>query len=511
MPLVYGTQNGMNFAYYVVSERKTVYHQTCVKEGFPLKKITIINISKALQQNNLMLCGFITLSIMLVHAIGAEARGFGLVKDIRTGNYSSNIDYMRTGNTIFFWAEDAYGSASREMWTSNGSTDGTRKISTFNRDVYLDLGKSTDIAVGQNYFFTLRNQDNDQYELWKSDSIGVQKLKDIPDYLDNRYYPAGSGDLFFFVPWSDPVYGRELWVSDGTTSGTMRITDINPGTGDSSPHDLTDVNGVLYFLVGNNIWKSDGTGSGTSQVFNFDGTETASTDIVAVVNDTLYIRRSLSISPYNVELWRHEATLAQTSKVIAFTNLPTALSCYAGVGNTLYFVNNTAESPDNKYGLWKTDGTESGTSLLKEWLGVYSTSSLLTNADNLLFFRGGDDSNRELWMSDGTSAGTVQVKDINNNEYSSDIYCPTALGKSLFFIQKQTDYVSSLWMSDGSEAGIVQTDFTANFLKCPVVLNNKLYFYGNDSTNSDYGAELYRFNPSHSMPIVPVVMLLLGQ
>lgn len=102
------------------------------------------------------------------------------------------------------------------------------------------------------------------------------------------------------------------------------------------------------------------------------------------------------------------------------------------------------------------------------------------------------------------------MKDVDDNdEYSSYLGCPTALGNLLFFYHKATDYVTELWMSDGTEAGTIETDFTANFLECSVVMHDKLYFYGNDGTNNEYGGELYRCNPSYSAPLVPTVMYLL--
>jgi ELWxxDGT repeat protein len=41
--------------------------------------------------------------------------------------------------------------------------------------------------------------------------------------------------------------GMELWKIDGTTGGTQRVADLNPGRGDSNPYFLGASNGVLYF------------------------------------------------------------------------------------------------------------------------------------------------------------------------------------------------------------------------------------------------------------------------
>jgi len=59
----------------------------------------------------------------------------------------------------------------------------------------------------------------------------------------------------------------ELWKSNGTEGGTVRVRDINDASG-SSPSGLTDVNGILYFsaddgIVGAELMKSNGTSDGT--------------------------------------------------------------------------------------------------------------------------------------------------------------------------------------------------------------------------------------------------------
>ena len=48
-------------------------------------------------------------------------------------------------------------------------------------------------------------------------------------------------------------HGAELWRSNGTAAGTVLVKDIRPGSGGSSPSNLTNVNGVLYFVAYNGV------------------------------------------------------------------------------------------------------------------------------------------------------------------------------------------------------------------------------------------------------------------
>ena len=71
---------------------------------------------------------------------------------------------------------------------------------------------------------------------------------------------AGDDELHF-------VALNALWRSDGTPEGTVLVFDILAGPGGSSPHQLTNVNGSLYFIAASTnglelqIWRRDPQGA----------------------------------------------------------------------------------------------------------------------------------------------------------------------------------------------------------------------------------------------------------
>src|SRR5262245_51066265 len=84
---------------------------------------------------------------------------------------------------------------------------------------------------------------------------------------------AVGATLFFRA--NDGATGHELWKSDGTSSGTQLVRNINEEIGggllDSNPRDLVNLNGTLLFAAnsgsaGYELWRSDGTSSGTQLV-----------------------------------------------------------------------------------------------------------------------------------------------------------------------------------------------------------------------------------------------------
>ena len=74
--------------------------------------------------------------------------------------------------------------------------------------------------------------------------------------------------LLYFVA-EDFTYGREIWVTDGTSDNTLRLKDINPGVSNSlQGANFVEYQGKLYFTAndgttGSELWFTDGTSDGT--------------------------------------------------------------------------------------------------------------------------------------------------------------------------------------------------------------------------------------------------------
>ena len=89
---------------------------------------------------------------------------------------------------------------------------------------------------------------------------GTVRVKDInpgPGDANPSWLTVMAGSLYFGA--DDGVHGTELWKSNGTKAGTVRLTDINP-SGNSDPGYLTAVAGKLYFSAtdgssGLELWK----------------------------------------------------------------------------------------------------------------------------------------------------------------------------------------------------------------------------------------------------------------
>ena len=153
---------------------------------------------------------------------------------------------------------------------------------------------------------------------------------------------AINSELVFAA--NDATHGTQLWESDGTSAGTVRLTDLNDSFGGIHPTDLTAVGNTLYFSAtdgvdGQQLWKTDGTAAGTKMVSDSNdgvaGFGIYPSDLTAV-NGTLYFQGYDLNDGY--QLFKSDGTAAGT-KMVADIN--GAAGSYPGdltaVGGTLFF------------------------------------------------------------------------------------------------------------------------------------------------------------------------------
>jgi len=278
-----------------------------------------------------------------------------------------------------------------------------------------------------------------------------------------------NGTLFFNA--DDGENGIELWKSDGTPEGTELVKDIIPGIGSSQPIELTNVNGTLFFSAydgagenakGRELWKSNGMEAGTVMVRDiYDGGISSAPAELTNVNGILYF--SANDGTNGRELWKFDKTEQDAVPGMVKDVNPgegsSAPAELTNVNGILYF---SADDGANGRELWKFDETEPDEVpvMVKNIIpgGGSSSPIELTNVDGTLFFRANNGFRGfELYKSDGTAAGTVRVKDIQPGSGSSSSSPAelTNVNGTLFFSADDGTNGRELWKSDGTEAGTV--------------------------------------------------------
>jgi ELWxxDGT repeat protein len=154
-----------------------------------------------------------------------------------------------------------------EFWESDGTTAGTKLFKSFPANandrfpfIYLNYGYNgatgtlTNPLFNGNFFFSA-NSSTDGNELWISDGNPdaahthvVKNINTADDGItDNISYLYTSAGLFFAA--DDGANGNELWKTDGTSSGSALVKDINPNAGDADPSLSFIVNGKILFTA----------------------------------------------------------------------------------------------------------------------------------------------------------------------------------------------------------------------------------------------------------------------
>jgi ELWxxDGT repeat protein len=106
----------------------------------------------------------------------------------------------------------------------------------------------------------------------------------------------------------------ELWQSNGTAAGTVLVDDITPGSFGSSPSNLTDVNGRLFFTAsviaggieyGQEVWAATGTNVLPLHLVSFTGSKENSANHIEwkttneINTDQFVLERSIDGSSFN--------------------------------------------------------------------------------------------------------------------------------------------------------------------------------------------------------------------
>lgn len=394
-----------------------------------------------------------------------------MVADINQAGDSSNpTDFIQLGDDVLFLAND--GVHGQELWITNGKRGGTKLLKDINPGIAGSSIRGLTRFQDHVYFFA--DDGEHGIELWHSDGTrrGTHLFVDIVPGPESTLPLARlvntavfKGHLYFNA--FTPEFGQELWHTDGTESGTHRLSDIDPNEQGGYPFNFTEFKGKLYFIAndgndpgdhGTEVWVTNGTEGGTRLFTDLNpGQASSNPGFLTPSGPSLFFS---AVDPaHGRELWKSDGTPAGTVLVKDMTPGPAGrfAQFLVNVNGTVFF----DLQPGG--GLWKSDGTEAGTIALKS--GIFQLDSMTPFNGQLYFSTGDPATGRELWKSDGTVAGTTLVKDINPGAAGS---FPFASGRRQSFILDTKfpildgrmyfgadDGVTGreLWSSDGTTAG----------------------------------------------------------
>ena len=437
------------------------------------------------------------------------AGGTKLVRDINTGLGSDPISarpepgasnptgFTNVNGALVFTADD--GIHGPQLWKSNGTVNGTVRLTSLKPGLYPPSAPTGLTAVGGTVFFvdeadvTTPQFSTAGYQLW-SVNVATGKVQ-----LDSTYVgavPANfatiNGALYFSANESLSLDSNNLvlWKSNGTATGTMIVKEI-------APAQLTAAGGKLYFIAFDDttgrdqLWTSNGTAAGTVPFSNLSPSTPFTFDL-AISNlggatPSLY-------SLDNDQLWKSDGTDAGSQLVKDLSSIANGFYQQSiNVNGELFFTLDNFNTPE--FELWKSDGTDAGTQLvgaLPDYLPLFNSGQPeFTVSGGTLFFTfssmfdTGEEQFRQttkVWASDGTSAGTGKIEDLNGPLQS---LIPGQAPGTLFFAKYDAAHGTELWKTNGTAAGTaLLKDINANTddarIEELVNANGKLYFAIND-------------------------------
>ena len=208
--------------------------------------------------------------------------GTTLVRNINTtaatGSGVTLTALLSTGKALF---RANNGTSGAELWATDGTSAGTTLVKDINAGAG-NANPSTPVTLGSTGRAVFRATDAaNGTELWVTDgtSAGTTLVKNInagsASSTPSNFFAMSNGKVLFTA--DDGTTGIELWATDGTSAGTTLVRNINTaasGTTGSSPAGFAEISAghVLFSAFdpvnGTEIWRTDGTSAGTVLVSN---------------------------------------------------------------------------------------------------------------------------------------------------------------------------------------------------------------------------------------------------
>ncbi len=306
------------------------------------------------------------------------------------------------------------------------------------------------------WFVASRN--GTDFEAFATDgTLGATTSLPSPSVTDiDRIQPLGavSAGLLFrvFVPTS----GNELWITDGTATGTHRVLNLDNSSGNRVIQDVVAWNDGLWFLWSNGggfgLWHTDGTAAGTGPAPGFPN----GTAFRPRLGHAGWLWGVGNDAQHGNEPWRSDGTEAGTRRIADISPGTGDARAYwfTPLGDRVFF---WATSPTGGSEPWVTDGTAAGTFQLADVVPGGSTflHDVGVLDDRVVFLAQTVANGVEPWVTDGTLAGTRQLVETvpgADHQPPSDL---RRAGDRLLFTVYPNRGSAAIWTTDGTPAGTV--------------------------------------------------------
>jgi len=416
-----------------------------------------------------------------------------LVKDTNGSGNSNPSNFVEANGKLFF-------STGAALMCSDGTEEGTTMVKNLE-------GITSLVSLDEGQVFFTKATMGSGLEIWKSDGTTEGTIKIQEFFSGGNPYVTTSG---YYHGASLLCVGDKLYVA------VVQETLSPPGPREMSPQFLNQtvylyayaeplgMTLIRSFTFPVRVYSGDNLPEMVSYQQNgvylsvVGGLWCVNDSSAELIHDSAYKLTKAQDTVYfnsSLELWKIDETSNQVSliKTVATRDASCTL------GDTLYFLNQEGGAVR----IWESDGTEVGTVILKSIPG--STINLnfdrLVTVGDTIYFSTTSGLNQQLWKSDGTEGGTELVKSIASDEHNQSISNLTSFGGLVYFSANDGVNGSELWQSDGTEAGtVIVADITGDSNSSSpdqmFPLGSRLFF---SATTPQFGRELYVYEPNPAL------------
>jgi ELWxxDGT repeat protein len=424
-----------------------------------------------------------------------------IVSDLNPGTSSSLTGTTLVGDPtgnggngiLYFFADDGSGNS---LWQTEGTLETTSKINTPSTLEGFDNLINVD---GDIFFTAFDSASGTGRELYVYNGSSISLVQDInpgaSSGIDsNSQFFVADGKLYFTA--NDGTFGNELWVTEGTSATTTRLTDIAASSASSDASRFVFAsngnNKALYFTATNegfneSVYQYNIVSDTVTQIGT--GTNELESDSLpnnlTLANGNLYFNAdggaSVSNSLWVIENAASSTTLTQVAASSAFGGGDAVgYAEFTAFNGTLYFV--ADDGTDNTNAIWRVTSGNAGVERVAKLGGTDSLNAeqltvLSNGASETLYFVGDTTSEgKQLWAISDANVGTANLTlgsntgsyEVTSNLRSVDNLTVVGSGTpTLYFTASQLDTVlidgnpqeidvtgSELFKVDGALSGI---------------------------------------------------------
>jgi ELWxxDGT repeat protein len=368
---------------------------------------------------------------------------------------------VAAGDWVYFaaWDGTVALSAPWPLWRSDGTPEGTVKLSDWASPPYIPLGRSL-----------LFNKDT----IWISDGTpeGTAPASEL-----STHFPGAASTFYASGNIVIAAVGDQLWATTtepGAPSVALGVSPVVFGTSVYT-QPIMNVAGRLLYARGSGIWTTDGTPDGTFAIVPDLGDSIESGRAV-MGGHVFFTTRTFTAT---ARLWKTDGTFEGSVPV---KTVPAPIGLLSEAGRNVFF---TAAGQ-----LWVSDGSEAGTHSLP---ATPAQGPLAAIGDSVVFAAGDATTGTELWVSDGTPAGTHLVSDLYPGTSGSSPAVLTSAAGLVYFSAIHDLFGAEPWVTDGTAAGTklvadINPGLPASSPQRFVQAGDRLFF---DATTTAAGTELW--------------------